>query len=251
MNDIKVNAINLKSIDYMESDKILTLFTYEKGLLSVRIKGVKKAQAKLKFASEPFCFGEYLLCGSRGGGYIVTGSTYRELFYDLRKDIEKFTAGCAMLGFCNDFIQENEPNTKLFTLVLKNLNALCYGNVKSVNIMIYFLINALDCCGYNIDYGRCYNCNDNIEDKAFMNLSGGGFLCGKCCNANALLIPQAIYKVFKFISDTNLEKLPTIKFEDKNAMSALKYLNNFICEISGKSNKSLSELINAEGHQNF
>lgn len=242
MDEIKVNAVNLKSFDYMESDKILTLFTYEKGVLSAKIKGVKKAQAKLKFASEPFCFGEYLLCSSKGG-YIVTASQYKELFYDLRKDLEKFTAGCAMLSFCGDFVQEDEPNVKLFSCLLNCLNALCYTDTSPLLIMIFFLINALNFCGYDINYSKCCNCGGKIGEKAYIYLNGGGFLCGDCCKDNSMLVPQPVYKVFKFISQTQIASLATIKLETKNAMPALKYLNNFICDITGKCSKSLSEFI--------
>ena len=47
----KVSGIVLGGISYGENDKILKLFTLEKGLISAKIKGVKKAGAKLKFAS--------------------------------------------------------------------------------------------------------------------------------------------------------------------------------------------------------
>ena len=42
----KLNAITLKAVDYGESDKILTLFSLEKGVISATVKGVKKDKAK-------------------------------------------------------------------------------------------------------------------------------------------------------------------------------------------------------------
>jgi len=40
--EIKVNALALKSVDYKDNDKMLTLFSIERGLLSAGIKGVKR-----------------------------------------------------------------------------------------------------------------------------------------------------------------------------------------------------------------
>ena len=57
----KVNGIVIRAVSYGESDKILTIYTLEEGLVSARIKGVKKAGAKLKACSEPFCFAEFVL----------------------------------------------------------------------------------------------------------------------------------------------------------------------------------------------
>ena len=59
--ELIVNGLMLKSADYKENDKILTLLTAEKGKITAGIKGVRKAKAKLKFAAQPFCFAEYVL----------------------------------------------------------------------------------------------------------------------------------------------------------------------------------------------
>ncbi|MBR2070656.1 MAG: DNA repair protein RecO, partial [Clostridia bacterium] len=57
----KVKGIVIKSKDVGEADKLITLLTAEEGKISVKLKSVKKAKAKLKFAAETFCFGEYEL----------------------------------------------------------------------------------------------------------------------------------------------------------------------------------------------
>ena len=57
----KLNGIVLSGVSFGENDKILNIFTLEKGTVSAIIKGVKKAGAKLKFASEPFCFAEFFM----------------------------------------------------------------------------------------------------------------------------------------------------------------------------------------------
>ena len=46
MEGIKVNAVMLRSADYGENDKMLTLLTAELGKISAGIKGVKKAGAR-------------------------------------------------------------------------------------------------------------------------------------------------------------------------------------------------------------
>ena len=77
--EVKVNAIVIRAVDYKDNDRILTLYSLEKGKITAGIKGVKKAGAKLKFASEPFCFAEYILA-EKNGRYTVTGASYYEIF---------------------------------------------------------------------------------------------------------------------------------------------------------------------------
>jgi len=61
--DIKVRGIVLKASDYKDDDKLLRLYTLEQGKIGAVMRGVKKAKARLKIASQIFCFGEYLLTG--------------------------------------------------------------------------------------------------------------------------------------------------------------------------------------------
>ena len=47
----KVDALVLRTADYGESDRMLTLFTMQYGKLTAGAKGVGKAAAKLRFGA--------------------------------------------------------------------------------------------------------------------------------------------------------------------------------------------------------
>ena len=48
MDLIKVNGIVVKSSDYKDNDKLVTLVTFELGKITCLARGVKKPNAKLK-----------------------------------------------------------------------------------------------------------------------------------------------------------------------------------------------------------
>ena len=60
MSETKVKAIVLGGIDYKEKDKLVNLFTLEKGIVTVVFKSVKSPNAKLKSAKEMFSFGDFI-----------------------------------------------------------------------------------------------------------------------------------------------------------------------------------------------
>ena len=64
--EFKADALVLRAADWGEYDKIVTLFTAERGKLSAALKGVKRAGAKLKFAAQPFCFAEFVFVEKAG-----------------------------------------------------------------------------------------------------------------------------------------------------------------------------------------
>ena len=66
MAEIKTQAIVIKSTEYKESGRALTLFSIDHGLMYAKIQGVAKPKAKLAFAAQTFCFGEYVLVEKYG-----------------------------------------------------------------------------------------------------------------------------------------------------------------------------------------
>ena len=105
--EIKTEAIVLRSIDYKDNDKLLTLFSPELGKITAGIKGVKKPKAKLAFSAQPFCFAEYVLA-EKNGRYTVTAAYLHESFFELRSDVDAFYAACAAAEICRTLAQENE-----------------------------------------------------------------------------------------------------------------------------------------------
>ena len=118
--EIKINAIVLKAVDYKDNDRILTLYSLENGKITAGIKGVKKAGAKLKFASEPFCFAEYIL-NCKNGKYTVIGATYIDTFYELRLNLEKYYTSAIISDFLLNYTENEMPDTALFSLAINSI----------------------------------------------------------------------------------------------------------------------------------
>ena len=56
MDTFEIDAICIRSVDYLENDKSITLYGTDVGKLSMVAKGAKKPKAKLKYAASPLCF---------------------------------------------------------------------------------------------------------------------------------------------------------------------------------------------------
>jgi DNA repair protein RecO (recombination protein O) len=60
MSEEKTNGIVLRSTDYKDRQRIITLFSHEAGLISLVIKGISRRNTRLLALSTPFCEGEFL-----------------------------------------------------------------------------------------------------------------------------------------------------------------------------------------------
>ena len=61
MASTKVKAVVIGGVNVKEKDKLISLYTLEKGKMSVSMKGVRGDKAKLKSAKEIFSFGDFVV----------------------------------------------------------------------------------------------------------------------------------------------------------------------------------------------
>lgn len=71
---IKLNGIVLRTVNYREYDRMLTLFTQEQGRVEASARGARRPSSKLLAATTQFTLGEFLL-NERGGQYYLAGCT--------------------------------------------------------------------------------------------------------------------------------------------------------------------------------
>lgn len=172
--EVKTEAIVLQAIDYKDNDKLVTLFSPSLGRITAGAKGVKKPKAKLAFATQPFCFAEYILA-EKGGRYTITGAYLHESFFSLRYDIVRFYAACALAEVCRTILYENEEYEGLFIALIEGLKALSLSEEDAAEAVICFILAALRESGYPIDLSYAEECGGDIGDKLWFDFSDGRF----------------------------------------------------------------------------
>ena len=108
----------LGGIDYKDHDKLLTLFTAERGIVFTGIKGVRKPNAKLAFAAQPFAFAEYVLV-EKGDNNTVKSAYLYDGFYPLRLDVERFYAASGIAAVCRAIAPDGERLHSLFVATVQ------------------------------------------------------------------------------------------------------------------------------------
>lgn len=177
--EFKTDAIVLKSADYKDNDKLLTLFTANHGILRATIRGVKKPQSKLNFAAQPFAFCEYVLV-EKGGFYTVKSAYMYDGFYPLRTDVVSFYAANAAMSVCLSVLPENVANETMFIALAQTLRELAYSDMDRVEPLVTFLLTAASENGYAVDLDGCGVCGGEIGENPRFDFSLGCFICSNC-----------------------------------------------------------------------
>lgn len=193
----KVNGFVIKAVDYKDNDKILTIYTLEKGKITANIKGVKKAGAKLKFAAEPFCFSEYVLV-KKGNRNTIINASYVDSFYDLRTNLKKYYISSCVAEILDKCVEEDEPSIEIFNIALEAIKNITYTDQEKKALAI-FMIKMMKEIGYSIEKPACYKCGQIIKGRVFFHIGISSFSCENCSNSEFREIREETYNTYKNI----------------------------------------------------
>ncbi len=239
----KYNAICIRSVSYKDNDKMLTLFSLEKGLVDCILRGVKKPDAKLKFAAEVFCFSEYVVTVKSGRRTVIEANQIDD-FYDLRTDIDKYYCASAVTEYVRNFCQTDEDNYQLFLSVVNAFKGLEAGYFDPVTVLVKFYMEALKEGGYGITFGTCGVCKNKIEGRVFFDFDECQFKCLDCADYNATEMRLSTFKFLSILSGIELSDLKGQKstysptFDRETVKNALKFYDFFIRDKIGVDIKS-------------
>ncbi|SKB62998.1 DNA replication and repair protein RecO [Lachnospiraceae bacterium] len=142
----EVHGIILKSADYSEYDRRLTILTSERGKITVFAHGVRKTGNRFMAATEPFTFGLFRLKEGRSA-YNLRDAEINNYFEGIRMDLEAFYLGSYFLEVASYYARENDDGMALLKLVYAGLTALLKENSDKRLIRHTFEVKAIQING--------------------------------------------------------------------------------------------------------
>lgn len=213
-----LNAVTLKSVDYGESDKMITFFTLERGVISVGAKGVKKNKARLKFSAEPFCFSS-IKVSEKSGRLTLVNADCKKSYFSLTSDLSAYLSAC-LISECTAVLFKNEPNEYAFKSLITAYESLLGGSKKSVAVK--FLTDALAVFGYGYDFSGCYNCGEKLAKSVFLSKNAEAFLCSSCAKEGDIKFSFDTYSRLKEVNALPYGDLKDEKTDD-NCLKLLSF----------------------------
>lgn len=120
---ITTKALVLRSVDYKERDKILTLFTQDQGKLTASARGCRKKGSAIAAGCQLLAWSEMVLYDYQGR-WAVKEAAAERLFQGVRDDIGRLALGCYFAEVTELLAVEGEENPELLSLILNSLHVL-------------------------------------------------------------------------------------------------------------------------------
>ena len=237
--DVTTKAVALRATDYKENDKFILLYSLEYGKITVHAKGIRKANAKLKFAGDQFCFGQYELAKTDDRFTLKTCDQI-ESFYSLREDVVVYYGACTIAECLANYTEEGQAEPNVFVETLKALQALTNG-VEPLLVTLRYLFAFVEMQGLKMQLKECIVCGKSSK-KLYLDLQRGGLLCDACRSPDSMPISARVLSACQMLDGMPYDRLQNLNLSRDILKDALEMCYKYISH-SFSPLKSLSELI--------
>ncbi len=242
----KTRAIVLRTLDYGESDRIITFISADLGKLKGIAKGARRSRRRFVNALELFCLSDILFSrGARGGLYFIEGADVITHHPGIREDLGKTLLATYFSELVEGFSAEGKKNEELFRL-LEDFLALLDREDPRTGIERFFEMKLLKLTGYDLHIGSCLACGkplDEIADPAFI-AAEGGIRCRSCLRnaAAALPVSPGTLKTLIAGSRADLPMVSRLVLSDRAERESRAVLGAIIEHLLGRAVRSLKVL---------
>src|SRR3954447_11369224 len=176
----KTEAIVLRSIRYGEADRILHLYSEDRGRLGAIAKGVRRVKSRLGGRIEPFARVQLILREGRGDLCTITGADTVHAHAALRErraSLERATQACDAVLRLLDSAEPNPPAYNLLARELALLDSEAGAAVRAQALA--FRMKLLLAAGFAPELASCASCGEREHLGAF-SAAAGGVVCPGC-----------------------------------------------------------------------
>jgi DNA repair protein RecO (recombination protein O) len=176
----KTEAVVLRSIRYGEADRILHLYSRDRGRIGAIAKGARRVKSRLGGRLEPLARVNLILRQGRGDLCTVTGVDTVDAHPALRErwpSLQRATqAGDAVLKL----LDSEEPNEPAYNLLCRELRLLDTEPAAATRAhALAFRLKLLLAAGFAPELAACATCGEREHLSAF-SASAGGVVCPGC-----------------------------------------------------------------------
>jgi len=173
----KTEGIVLRETAYKDSDKILNVLTKDHGKVTLKARGVRKNTSPLKSACQLLAYSEFTYQEFHGQ-YVIKEAVCREMFPELRSDIEAVSLGFYFAQAAEVLSEEDYYDPALLSLLLNGLYALAKLKKPQSVVKAAFEWRLAAMAGYAPDLGGCAVCGKREPDR--FNVNRGVLQCAQC-----------------------------------------------------------------------
>lgn len=237
MHSEKLQTFVLSSLDYGDSDRIVSLFTLEHGRIKAFARGARKSRKRFGPALEPFARID-VQARIKEGLSSLQQADILCIYPAIRAGLERIAHALYACELVDVITPEGHPLPRLYRLLAAYLDHLETETAVEADRR-YFEINLLNILGYRPSLESCTRCDSPFGDSGAWLQESGEQVCRLCCSAGRPLSSTTL-KTLSACLKTGI--FGQINFPTESIRQAGCLLDEAISAHSGRQLKSLDFL---------
>lgn len=238
--NINAEGIVLRSVDYKESDKILTVLTRDRGNLTVKASGARRRGSRLASGTQLFCYSEMRLY-EHGGRYSLDECDVRAQFYGLSRDLEKMALASYLAQVLLTQPEDAPQSGDVLRLTLNSFYALEQGLYGQAAVKAAFELRYMALCGYAPDLWACARCGGDDPEGSYIDLRSGQMCCARCGRpaGGALFLDGQALRAARYILRCDLKRLFSFRLPPASQAALSAFCEGYLLEKTEQGYKTL------------
>jgi DNA repair protein RecO (recombination protein O) len=213
----RIRAVVLSRRDYNDADRILTVFTPDRGKQELIAKGVRKTTSRKAGHLELMAHTALLVAQARTWD-IITEAVTVESFRHLRENLDAIGYAsyiCELISCFTEADDDSQPLWDLLLLTLRTLDAYAQtpGGCDPQLLMRWFDLHLLSLTGFQPQLFYCLGCEEPLRPVVnYLCLHEGGVYCPACGQqrADVEAIESDVLKVLRFLQSRPWDEVQKI-----------------------------------------
>ena len=209
MKSLRINAVVVKRRNFLEKDRILTLFSKEQGKVEALAKGARRPGNRLSPNSDIATIAQFHIHQTKSIDII---SEIEPIYHPFgsRGDFDKTQRISYALKIIDKLYEVETPHVNSY-LILEILIKTISDNDRQL-IFLRFIIEVLHDLGALPNFVECAHCQKKIEEKdEFVFDLNTGLTHKECTTERCLIISKEEVKLLRLLASTDIEKM--LKFK--------------------------------------
>ncbi|GGG10595.1 DNA repair protein RecO [Paenibacillus abyssi] len=209
----RVEGIVIRSMDYGEGNKIVTILTNTHGKAGIVIRGAKKLKSRHGSLAQLFTHAEFVFFKKSGLGTLNHGEII-ESHHVLREQLMMAAYASYAVELVDKALQDDEAGSYVFEQLKACLKALAEEKDPQITIHL-FEMKMMEAAGYGPEMDACISCG-NTDGEFSLSYRLGGILCRRCSDKDParLELGEGALKLMRLFRRMDMRRLGNIQVKD-------------------------------------
>jgi len=191
---LELEGIVLRTVDFGESDRVVTMLTRERGKLAAFARGARASKRRFGGALEPFTrLRAQIQERSPSDLSLLASVDVQRGFGGIRGDLARIACAGYACELARELVRDAEPHPELFDLLAGYLEALDGAPARPGDLRA-FEMGALRVAGLQPRLDACARCGERLEEgdpsvRLRFDPGQGGLLCRACGDSASAACP--------------------------------------------------------------